>query len=91
MIRNTVQHEQFYRTFENKYTLFQLELVSDLAYEICSCVDMAVNKILRNMGTWCSETVCFFGGGFKRLVIFVTPKHIGTWCSDTVVFSGSLK
>ena len=40
---NTVQHGKFYHPFENKDSIFQVELVSDLANEFCSCVDIKVN------------------------------------------------
>ena len=43
------------------------------------------------MGTWCSDTVVFFGS-FKGLCIVITQNNMVTWCSDTViVYSGGLK
>ena len=41
----TVQHGKFYHTFENKNTIFQVEGVSDLSYDLSSCVDIVVNQI----------------------------------------------
>ena len=39
----TVQHGRFYHQFKNKDTILQVEVVSDLPYELCSCVDIEVN------------------------------------------------
>ena len=50
MIWNTVQHGQFYRQFENKDTIFQVEVISDQAYDFCYCVEIAVNRILTKSG-----------------------------------------
>ena len=47
---NTVQHGRFTHTFENKDTLLWVEVVSDLAYAFCYCVDIAANKILTKPG-----------------------------------------
>ena len=43
VIWNTVQHGNFPRPFEKKYIIFWVEGVSDLAYEVCSCVGIVVN------------------------------------------------
>ena len=43
---NTVQHWRFYRPFKNNDTTFRVEVVYDLAYEVCYCVYIAVNHIL---------------------------------------------
>ena len=45
-----MQHERFYHTFENKYTFFWVKEVSDLAYEFCSCVGIAVDQVLTKYG-----------------------------------------
>ena len=47
---NTVQNGLFTHPFENKDTLFRVEVVYDLAYEFCSCVDISVNQILTKFG-----------------------------------------
>ena len=41
-----MQHGIFNHPFENTDTLFRVEVVSDLAYEFYSCVDISVNQIL---------------------------------------------
>ena len=46
----TVQHGQFLHKFENKDTIFCVEVVSHLTYEFCSCIDIAVNQILTKSG-----------------------------------------
>ena len=46
MTWNTIQNGRFYHPFENKDTLFWFEVVYDLAYEFCSCVENAMNNIL---------------------------------------------
>ena len=47
---NTVQSGRFYHPFENKYTILRLEIVSEMAYEFCYCVDIKVNQILTKYG-----------------------------------------
>ena len=46
MTWNTVQHGLFSLPFEKKDIIFQVEVVSDLSYDLCSCVDISANKIL---------------------------------------------
>ena len=46
----TVQHGWFKLPFENKDTLFRVEVVSDLTYDLYSCVDIVVNRILKKYG-----------------------------------------
>ena len=46
VICNIVQNGQFYHPFENKDTILRVKVVSDLAYEFCSRVEILVNKIL---------------------------------------------
>ena len=74
MTWETVQHGRFSYTFENIYTIFQVEVVSNLSYEFCSCVGISVNNILKNLDTWCSDRVIFFLGSFKGLCIVITQK-----------------
>ena len=45
VIWHTVMPRSFYCTFETKYTPFYMEGVSNLAYEFCYCVDIAVDHI----------------------------------------------
>ena len=47
---NTVQNGLFTHPFENKDTLFRVEVVSELAYEFYSCDDISVNQILTKYG-----------------------------------------
>ena len=51
---------------------FQVKGSSDLAYEFCSCVDIAVNIMLTKYGPWCSDTVIVYSGSLKLLVIVIT-------------------
>ena len=37
----------FSHLFENKGTIFWVEVVSDLAYDFCYCVEISVNRILK--------------------------------------------
>ena len=39
-----------FRPFENKDTIFRLEVVSHLTYDFCSCFDIAVNHIPTKSG-----------------------------------------
>ena len=77
---------------KNIYTLFWVEVVSDLAYEFCYCVDISVNPILeksRYLVQWHRD---LFLGNFKGLCTAINQKIQGTWCSDNViVYSRSLK
>ena len=45
-----MHHGMFSHTFENKDTLLQVEVVSRLVYDLCTCVDIAVNQILTKSG-----------------------------------------
>ena len=58
----TVLHRRFPRQFENKDTIFWVEGVSDLAYELCYCVGIAANRIPKKQVTWFSDTEIFFLG-----------------------------
>ena len=91
VIWNTVHHGPLYLQFKNKDTIFRVERFSDLAYELYSCVEIAVNLIPTEYG----HLVQWHWGFFKRfklLCIIITQKNMGTWCSDTViVYSGSIK
>ena len=42
-----MKNGHFYHTFENKDNTLLVEGVSDLVYEFCSCVEIAVNNILK--------------------------------------------
>ena len=46
MIWYTMLFGQFLCLFENKDTIFQMEGVSDLSYELYYCVYIAMNNIL---------------------------------------------
>ena len=52
---NTVNHGYFPHSFENKDNIFWVELLSDLTYESCTCVDIAVNHILKTYDKYCSK------------------------------------
>ena len=89
---NTVQNGMFYHPFKNKITIFRVAVVSDLAYEFCSCVDISVNHILTISGHFMQWHRDCFLGTFKLLCTVITQNNQGTWCSDTVIiYSGSLK
>ena len=62
---NNVQHGKFLRPFKNKYTIFWVEVVSDLNYEFCYCVDIAVNQILTKYGHLVQWNCDCFGEAFK--------------------------
>ena len=47
---NTVNHGWFSHPFENKDTIYWVEIVFDLAYEFCYCAYIAVNHILTKSG-----------------------------------------
>ena len=47
---NTIQNGKFTCPFGNKYTIFRVEVVSDLAYEFCSCVGIVLKNILTKYG-----------------------------------------
>ena len=68
---NTVQHGQFSHPLK-KDTLFLVEVVSDLAYKFCSCVDIEVNQILKKSGHLVHQHCDCFGGRFKELYIVIT-------------------
>ena len=44
LIWHTVLSGHFTHQFENTDTLFWVKGVSDLAYELCNCVDIEVNR-----------------------------------------------
>ena len=88
----TVQHGLVSHPFENKDTIFRVEVVSDLAYDFCYCVEISVNQILTKYGHLVQWHLDFILGGFQRTVHCHHPKKQGTWCSDnTMVYFGSLK
>ena len=78
MTCNTVQNGRFPHPFENKGNMFLVEVGFELAYEICSFVDIEVNQILKYMGTWCSDTGYFWGGSKKTVHCHhpKQPKHL---------------
>ena len=47
---NTVQHGLVSHPFENKDTIFQVEVVVDLAYGFFSCDSISINQILTKYG-----------------------------------------
>ena len=47
---NTVQHGRFSHLFVNRDTILWLEVISDLAYDFYSFVDIKVNHILSKYG-----------------------------------------
>ena len=49
-IWDTLQNGKFPHTFESKYTIFWVELVYGMAYEIFYCVGIAVNKVPKISG-----------------------------------------
>ena len=74
VIWSTVQHGHFPYKFKNKYTIFRVEGVSDPAYELFSCVGIAVNHILTTYGHLVHlHCDCFFGG-LKVLYIAIAQK-----------------
>ena len=46
----TVHHGLFPHKFENRDTIFWVEVVYDLAYELCSCVEISLNYIIIKYG-----------------------------------------
>ena len=74
---NTVHHGLFSHPSEKKDTTLRVEVFSDLAYEFCSCVDIIVNQILKNMGTWCSDTVFFLVSKDYALSLTKTIRELG--------------
>ena len=50
VILQTVHPGQLSRPFENKDTIFWVEGVSDLAYELFSCGEIVVNLMLTESG-----------------------------------------
>ena len=75
---NTAQHGRLSHPFENRDTIFRVEVVSDLASEFYYCVVVVVNQIAKILGTWCSDTVIVLGF-FKGMYIIITQKYQGTW------------
>ena len=75
MTWDTVQHGMFYHQFENKDTIFRVEVVSDLAYELYSCVDISVNQILTKYGHLVQWHRDLFLGSFKGLCTVTTQKN----------------
>ena len=62
---NTVQHGRFSHPFQNKDTLFRMEVVSDLTHEFCYCFDIAINQIRTKYGHLL-QWHCDFLGGFSK-------------------------
>ena len=62
VIWNTVQHGQFTHQIEKEYTISMVEVFSDLAYELCYCVDNAVNNIPEKPGNLVQWHCDFFLG-----------------------------
>ena len=58
---NTVKYVQFYHPFENTDPIFRVLVVSDPAYDFCYFVEIAMIQILKNMVTWCSDTIIILG------------------------------
>ena len=81
----------FPHQFENKDTIFRVEVVSDLVYALFYCLYIVVVKILTKYGNlvhWHRNVL----GSFKGLLTIITKKNQGTWFSDTViVYSMRLK
>ena len=73
---NTAQHRLFYHPFENKYTIFWLEVLSDLDYEFCSCVEIPGNKILTKYGHLVQWHRDLGRGGGSKDVSLSSPKII---------------
>ena len=75
MTWNTVNHGLFYNSFENKDTLFWVEVFSDLAYEFCCCAEISVNRILPQSGhlvQWHRD----FSGWVSKDCALSSPKTI---------------
>ena len=68
VICHIVLHRQVYHPFENKDTIFQVEVVSDLAYELCCCVVIEVNHIPTRYVHLVQLHCDFFLGEFKTTV-----------------------
>ena len=68
---NTVQYGRFSHPFENKDTIFLVEVVSDLNYELCSCVDIEENQILTKYVHLVKWNCPFFRGEVKGLQVIV--------------------
>ena len=60
-----------YHPFENKDTLFRVEVVFDLSYELCYCVDISVNNIPTKPGHLVQWHYDYFSGSFKLLGTFI--------------------
>ena len=71
---NTVQHGRFLHPFENIYTIFQVEVVSDLFHELWYCVGIVVNKILTKYGHFVQWNRDWFFWEFQRTVHRHHPK-----------------
>ena len=54
--------------FKNQYNIFLVEVVSDLAYEFCCCVDILLNHVLTKYGHLVQWHRNYFLGGFQRMV-----------------------
>ena len=73
---NTCHPGWFYCPFENKYNIFGVEVVSDLAYELFYCVDIAVNQILNIYG-YLVQWHCGWSGGGGGIVPCCRLKQLG--------------
>ena len=73
----------FFPSIWKKYTLFLVEVVSELAYELCSWVYILLNNILTNMGTWCIDTVIFL---VLEVCEMSSPKTIRVLGAVTLLF-----
>ena len=71
----------FSHPFDNKDTIFRVEVVSDLAYEFCSCVDISVNYILTKYG----HLVQWYGGFF-----WVVPNYCALSSPKTITGLGAV-
>ena len=92
MTCNTVKHGLSYHPFENKDNMLRVEVVSDLAYDFCSCVDISVNQTLTKSGHLMKWHRDYFLGSFRALWNVTTQNSPETCFSDTViVYSWSLK
>ena len=70
-----------------------MEIVSDLDYDFCSCVDISVNQILKNLVTWCSDTVIVLGGRVKMTMNCRQPHKSGQlvqWHCDCLFWESQM-
>ena len=71
-----MQHGKFSHPFEKKYTIFRVEVVSDLTYAFYSCVDISVNHILTKSGHLGTVAMLFFGVGVSKYCTLSSPNKI---------------